>query len=164
MCGWVRERGGDLPYWYAKEETNIGFLAAAAWRLGGVALQEFTVTRPEAKGQGDLWIKLGEMGCHIEAKGTDSPSTSRDAVEQALSKAKNQLILPPNEKANMGMAACFVVPAITDSAFDFRELVTQFEGGDSIVAVYLPDRTLDLQYEEHNYPGVALIGQVVWPK
>ena len=164
MNGWVRGRGGDLPYWYAKEEANVGFLAAAVWRLGGVTLQEFEVTRPDAKGQGDLWFKLGELECHIETKGTDSPKTAREAVDAALSEARIQLVLPDDEKAKTGLVACFAVPAVTGSSFDFRSLVKHFESDDSIVAVYLPCRDINTRYENdgYSYPGIAFIGQLVW--
>lgn len=162
MNSWARERGGDLPYWYAKEETNIGFLAAAVWRLGGAALQEFEVTRQDGKGQADLWFNLDGLSCHVEAKGADSPSTSRDAVDRALAEAKSQLEVEDNERAPIQMVLCFVAPAVRGSSFEFRELVRQFESDDMVVAIYLPHSSVNTLYDDgYTYPGIALIGQIV---
>ena len=162
MNGWTRDRNGDLPYWHKREMTNIGFLAAAAWRLGGVTIQEFEVTRPQdKKGWGDLWIKLDQLGCHIEAKGANPSSISREAVDDLIAEAETQFILPENEKADIGVAACFVVPAVKQ-AFDFRGFARQFEGDHNLVAVYMPSRDLDTQYNGDDYPGLALIGKTVW--
>ena len=160
MNAWVRQRGGDLPYWHAKEETNLGFLAAAVWRLGGVCLQEYEVTRPQNGGAADLWFKVQTLSCQVEAKGTNLASTERDPIEQVLLQARNQLIIPQEEKASMGLALCFVAPAITGSTYDFRQLIRQFDGDLYMAAVYLPSRAMT--YQGYGYPGVALIGQVVW--
>jgi len=34
----------DLPHWH-NERAQIGFLAAAVWRMGGVALEEYCTDR-----------------------------------------------------------------------------------------------------------------------
>jgi hypothetical protein len=60
----------DVPYWY-NERANIGVLAAAAWRCGRIALEEFQHQKIDASSDGesedavqksrngrcDLWIK-----------------------------------------------------------------------------------------------------------
>ncbi len=101
MNAWVRQQGGDLPYWHEKETTDLGFLAAAVWRLGGVALQEYEVTRLSNKGAADLWFKLQGLSCQIEAKGTDSSSVQPDPCTEALNEARSQLVIPPDERADM---------------------------------------------------------------
>ena len=163
MNEFTKSQGGDLAYWHKKEGSNVGFLAAAVWRVGGVVLQEFQVTRGQRKGHADLWIQLDELNCHMEAKGNNQSTTSRESVDQALALAKDQLNIPDDERADIGLALCFVAPGVPTPGrfFDFRGLARQFETEDSIVAVYLTDRE-NIGYEGYNYPGVALIGQLVW--
>ena len=43
----------DSPWAYT-ERANVGMLAAAAWQLGGVALEEFQHPRSEGAGRCDL--------------------------------------------------------------------------------------------------------------
>ena len=162
MSNYILGREGDVPYWHV-ERSDVGFLAAAIWRLGGVAIQEFAVTRGQGEGDGDLWFKLDELECHIEAKKFDEGVPSIDLVNTLLGKAKSELlVVPDNEKSRVGMALCFAVPVLTSSSFDFRSFVKSFERDDSLVAVYLPGPEVNIKYEGDNYPGVALIGQLAW--
>lgn len=76
-----RMSGGEAPYWY-NERANIGLLAAATWRTGGIALEEFPHGKSEPKisddgktqetvtrnGRCDLWICHGTKSERIEAK------------------------------------------------------------------------------------------------
>lgn len=52
----------DLPYWHS-ERANVGFLAAAVWKSGGVAIEEYWTEREKkgkkpVKGWVDLWGKM----------------------------------------------------------------------------------------------------------
>ena len=72
VCADYQRIVGDLP-WYYHERAQIGFLAAAAWRLGGVALEEWRTDKishdgPSRNGRGDLWVQLKSGAWHIEAK------------------------------------------------------------------------------------------------
>ena len=69
---------GDAAYWYT-ERSNVGMLAAAAWKLNLVALEEYQVEKchsePESKGEEakwkgrcDLWIYGKRFNEIIEAK------------------------------------------------------------------------------------------------
>jgi hypothetical protein len=72
---------GDAPYWY-NERANIGILAAAAWRCGRIALEEFQHHKIDASlddeqldqeqntryGRCDLWISDDRKAEIIEAK------------------------------------------------------------------------------------------------
>lgn len=48
----------DLPYWY-NERVDVGFLASAIWRSGGVVLEEYSTRRVEGRktfpGRADIW-------------------------------------------------------------------------------------------------------------
>lgn len=165
--GWAKERGGDLAYWN-EERANVGFLAAAVCRLGGVTIQEFEVTRPDGSiGWADLWFELNGLSCQIEAKDTISAHTSNPTaqkVEDLLKEAGRQLLELPNaEKALLGMAVVFVVPGVQGVSFDFHSIIRQVENDRGIAAIYRPGRDSDIRDEEDglNYPGIAMVGQLV---
>jgi hypothetical protein len=76
----ARVTEGDAPYWYT-ERTNCGVIAAAAWRAGMVALEEYQVKKTAASetaapkmshatrnGRCDLWIGSDTASLAIEAK------------------------------------------------------------------------------------------------
>ena len=102
---YARMSGGEAPYWY-NERANIGLLAAAAWRTGGVALEEFQHEKSEPKisedgetvetmtrnGRCDLWICLGTKSERIEAKFRWLNMASdriAEFAEESLNKALN---------------------------------------------------------------------------
>lgn len=72
---------GDVPYWY-NERANIGVLAAAAWRCGRIALEEFQYEKIDVSsdeetdetaqnkwnGRCDLWISNDRTAEIVEAK------------------------------------------------------------------------------------------------
>lgn len=65
------ETSGDIP-WHYHERAHIGFLAAAVWKSGGVAIEEWRTTksrnRVPSNGRCDLWAKFGGRSYYIEAK------------------------------------------------------------------------------------------------
>lgn len=76
-----RITNGDVPYWY-NERANVGVLAAAAWRCGRIALEEFQHEKIDVSsneetdetnqekwmGRCDLWISNDRSEELIEAK------------------------------------------------------------------------------------------------
>jgi len=78
---YCRMSGGEAPYWFT-ERANVGLLAAAAWRAGAVALEEFQHEKSEPdisetgntaepitkNGRCDLWVCHGTKSERIEAK------------------------------------------------------------------------------------------------
>ncbi len=169
--GWAKGRGGDLAYWN-KERANVGFLAAAVWRLGGVTIQEFEVTRPRTKdAKGDLWFELGGLNCQVEAKDTMSVHTDNpdaQTIEYLLRDARMELSeLPNREKAPLGVVIVFVVPGVQGVSFDFRSLMRQVQNDRRITAIYRPGRDSNILDDEDvrdrlNYPGIAMVGELVW--
>lgn len=61
----------DCTFWY-KERPQIGLLAAAVWKSGGIALEEYGVQKKresdQARGRGDLYLKVGRERFECEAK------------------------------------------------------------------------------------------------
>lgn len=67
---------GDIGWDYA-ERSQVGFLAAAAWHVGGAAIEEYGVEkklsadrRQRYQGRADLWLGVGGRGFALEAKYT----------------------------------------------------------------------------------------------
>ena len=65
------ESGKDYPFWYG-ERSHVGFLAAAVWKYGGTAVEEFKTSKSKnksSKGRCDLWIRINKkIGFECEAK------------------------------------------------------------------------------------------------
>jgi hypothetical protein len=65
---------GDIGWDYA-ERSQVGFLAAAAWQVGGAAIEEYGMVkknpadrRRKYNGRADLWLGFGGRGFALEAK------------------------------------------------------------------------------------------------
>lgn len=62
---------GDCTLWYS-ERPQVGLFAAAVWKCGGIALEEYgtfkTASGIEKRGRGDLFFKLHGQGYLCEAK------------------------------------------------------------------------------------------------
>lgn len=89
--------GEDVPYWY-NERTNIGVLAAAAWRCGRIALEEFQYEKIDVSSSGetaetdqkkwigrcDLWISNDRVEEIVEAKFKWLNMCSKQIAELAI--------------------------------------------------------------------------------
>ena len=69
MVKYIKLCKKDIPYWW-DENSNTGFLAAAAWKTGAVALEQYSVhRRGGSKGHGDLWVTFsGKDGFDFSAE------------------------------------------------------------------------------------------------
>jgi hypothetical protein len=111
----------DFPYWYS-ERPQVGFLAAAVWKCGGIALEEYGTNKTEddKRGRGDLFIKIGGKGFDCEAKRLwlrfSRSEDSEDLVGKILKDKNDGLkqaeINVKDHSSNGGLALCFVTPAI----------------------------------------------------
>ena len=68
-----RVMGGEEAIYFYTERSCVGALAAAAWRSGSIALEEFqleksTKKKPEWLGRADLYISSETNDEYIEAK------------------------------------------------------------------------------------------------
>ena len=92
----------DGQRWQYRERPCIGFLSAAAWKVGGVALEEAHTRKRHGNGRRDLFIRYKDHEFFIEAKhmyscspnackhGTDEPASWRKEksyLERELKKA-----------------------------------------------------------------------------
>jgi hypothetical protein len=70
---YLKETQNDCPWWY-NERASISILAAAAWKSGHIALEEFSTekrqSRRDLKGPGrcDLKVRIGTKDFLFEAK------------------------------------------------------------------------------------------------
>jgi hypothetical protein len=69
---YAKDVAGDW-WWNYSERPCIGFLAAAAWKSGGVALEEWatkkwTIDDPPIYGRGDVWIRHQMKDFFIEGR------------------------------------------------------------------------------------------------
>jgi hypothetical protein len=84
--------GDDV--WHYHERAQTGFLAAAAWKARGVALEEWRTEKKSPNGdsrdgRGDLWIQLEDVCAHIEAKHVWCPLSNN--VEREVERIKASL-------------------------------------------------------------------------
>jgi hypothetical protein len=113
----------DIPYIYG-ERANIGFLAAAATKLGYIVLEEYAIERRKEKhwqhGRADLWLYSTDdsFDASIEAKIAESswnsnrvPDIIRGAFKEVISEAKQ---VKQYEKPMHSIALIFLRPYNAD--------------------------------------------------
>ena len=127
LTGWIaalkdynKVHDGKYPEfaWWYHERACIGFLAAAAWRSGGVALEEWVTNKGEKtaprKGRSDLYVKKPQTyEFHIEAKRTWVSVTSKNAMQhlqKELARANVDCGQLQNPKRDERLAVLFVSP------------------------------------------------------
>ncbi len=86
-----------IPRWWYHERTSVGFLAAAAWSVGGVALEEYSTIKTrdgkKYRGRCDLYVRLGSPPKEllVEAKhlkpNVNSKDDGHDDIERGLRQA-----------------------------------------------------------------------------
>lgn len=71
---YTRDLGSDEGWTYG-ERPQVGFLAAAIWKAGGVAIEEYEAQKKGVddlrfryRGRADLWGTVGEYSYSLEAK------------------------------------------------------------------------------------------------
>lgn len=173
------QRDVDLPYWH-NEYSNAGNLAAVAWALGGVALQECSVNKGQeenatTKGRCDLWIRIPALGFEyvLETKFAWVPtlSAAHNAFKRLSEFGSNQIRnYSTGMKKCPRMTACFL-SVYSQSEADAREILRdlrrdydQRQQPTSLLAIYEPPLGTRIDYEENGrkdfYPGVALLAQM----
>jgi hypothetical protein len=125
------EDGEDCPYWFS-ERPQVGLLAAAVWRSGGTALEEYGAHKRRAKdveitrGRCDLWIRTREAGFECEAKQlwlnmgnlrTKTPELVEKVFEHKKDGLKSAISDVKRLKRSKGLALCFVLPVIQTQKF-----------------------------------------------
>lgn len=173
--------GDDLPQWY-NERTHVGFLAAAVWKMDGVALEEYSTSRQQRNTSGpadstpgrcDLYLNVKNLDCVVESKVEWFSNYSNDDAQRVRTKLKEAELqlstLPKNERAEQAIGLCWALPWIKlvtgDEALAMTTFARQFEGDRSIVCVYhveMADRKepeARYEKEQRSYPGIILVGK-----
>ena len=170
--------GYDAAHWYT-ERPNVSILGAAAWRCGGIALQEFKTKKVQDKehwvGRGDLWVCTDTDGKEefIEAKHTfvslsgakDGLSAIRTAMDKATKAAEQAR---GTQRGVTALAVVFASVYAPKSAIDkideIGQLIKAFceriksSADYHALAWCFPKETRTLKNSEEQYnPGIAML-------
>lgn len=187
MVEYVRRCNDDLPYWH-DERTNVGFLAAAVWQSGGIAIEEYWVERRRQrkgkykKGWCDLWGKLkGEkLGFSLEAKQYWPAKPDEKTIKEKLVSCHKDLkSIRGKRMGERRISVCFLTITTADEKkINRRDLVgmiekieKKYKNKENILMRYcLPDIPKDeykkrIGYREpdgtrYYYPGVVLVAEI----
>lgn len=161
--------------WNYHERAHIGFLAAAAWLAGGVALEEWRTKKTSSKlareGRCDLYVYRRPMGLHIEAKHawiqlTANTDSAVSAVQGNLRKAVQNACDLPVVRGDTRVGILFAVPFI--SGKDVRHAkprllawlnqIRQLPGHTALAWVF-DGQLLDRRGRTDVYPGAVLLAR-----
>jgi len=111
---------GDCPYWYG-ERPHTGLLAAAVWRQGGTALEEYGTRKTKElkskSGRCDLYIRTKNTAFECEAKRLWlNLGKKADVSCQKVADRLNWAIRDVKHlQRRKGLALCFATPVIRES-------------------------------------------------
>ena len=166
---------GDAPYWYS-ERTTTGLLAAAAWRCGGIALEEYSTEKlygkdETFKGRADLILRLHDRWDLIEAKQfyPTKPSDT-EGVKNKLDEACHEARSIPKNDFHLRIGVLFCCPEIPKAESGLMEKIKTFRSALMSVTCHglawcFPAITRDLapssgQYKDYRYPGLFLLARL----
>lgn len=184
---YVENNATDAPYWNI-ERTNIGMLAAACWKNGWVALEEFAtvkkkIDKSDNGGRCDLWVssQSGNKNYAIEAKKGSCSLDSKELIEslaEILDGEKNLKESACNDarKLNedegderMGIAFMHLylseskqkkIEGLVEVVTKEVELYSQKDNGPDFVYLYLKDNGVRSD-SGSIIPGVIIAGKKV---
>lgn len=90
----------DVPWWY-NVRASVGLLAAAVWKTGGYAFEEYSTKKKSKVGRVDLEFGTGNEAFIVEAKQcwlkgmTDIDSANR-LIEKYFAAASSAIVRPWN--------------------------------------------------------------------
>ena len=168
---YTRQIGDDFA-WNYRERTSIGFLAAAAWKAGGVALEEWRTEKgprnDPRKGRCDLYIYRRRQSFHIEAKHMWSCATGKQPnaisyIERQLKRAvadAKLLQCPRKEKLGLLFVAPFYSARkqthMTDHIATWLKGIYEIPHS-AIAWLFLDRRKLKSHPKSNVVPGIVLI-------
>lgn len=120
----------DAPWWY-NERANLSIFAAAVWKVGGVAFEEYTSEKRTDKksslkkyysGLNDLYFQLGNEEYIVEAKliypnGSPRDENIKETVLPSIKKTTNEV----KNNNILGMKKSAVVFAIPKFAISKKD-------------------------------------------
>lgn len=178
------EERNDPPYWHG-EDANTSFLAAAAWKSGGVAIEQFYVKRKKGKSQGhsDLRISFNrqeDFDFVAEAKREEDSQIEKieGKIRGDLDEAKKELEKLNKEcRGKDSVSICFSFPRIkvlkgkkTSINVFQKKFIKRIREAfrkekNIIVASYFPkfdmEKMRSIEYgDKFVYPGVLLVARI----
>lgn len=161
----------DTAHWY-NERATLSVLAAAAWKEGGIALEEYSLTKRGGRaGRADLWVKMPTEVFSFEAKQTWPTAIEGRAKKLAaywLGEATRDASRIPKTEAAVRAGVVFVVPDLPRSrqtSFDPDAFVREVAGvRHDFVAWWFAPKPWPENYRRRVYPGVVIIGRRVVPR
>lgn len=153
----------DSTYWH-NEMANISCLVGAIWKIGGVAISEYTTTKANGiknNSRADLYFSIDGEKYLVEAKylrdKTDEyPKNivTKTNIQTKMNQAIQECKEIKDENIHKRMALVFVIPTdkthinINDSTYDIRVML-KINGNNN------------LEYERKVYNSVYLFGSYV---
>jgi len=175
----------DVPYWY-EERPNVGVLAAAAWQTNNHALEAYSARHKDQKTgkmkpiRPDLCIIADQAKYMFSAKHLLLNITHTDEnlneIKQELEKASADARKYEGEiddtEVGYLLGLLFIVPqfdckSITTFEEKTPELLYQIRNlkPDLLATAFWNDpKFCEETTEEIYYPGVILLGEIVYPK
>lgn len=150
MDKYIEESKDDLPYWHS-ERANTGFIAAAAWKMDALAIEEYYTDRVFSsnryKGHCDLWIKYNNFEFSAEAKQLWRKKYDKKLIERKFEESKKQLISIPDRRRNeKSLCICYLslMSSFVSQPHDLNKIVKKIERDfvkdeEVIIALYAPD-------------------------
>ena len=130
-----------VPWWY-NERASLSLFAGAIWRMGGIAIEEFSakkkVRSPKGDGNTEQW--RGRIDLQFSYRDNDFVAEAKQAwpkigrrsksaageIEQALSQARKD-VLATSRKWGKKLAIVFAAPRFPKSEFaDERQLLQRW--------------------------------------
>jgi len=174
---YCRMAPGDAIFWNG-ERANVGALAAAAWRAGSVALEEYTLPKQYKQanyhGRADLWLGSTETNDYIEAKfqWLIAPTTERGIAQVAATldtacqeAASNQVSEPHACRVGLVFCAVYVKKRerrqMDEHVRGCIEATVRIPHGASAWCFPTPVRALSGgRGDDYLYPGIILLARV----
>jgi hypothetical protein len=162
---------GDVPWWY-NERASLSLFAAAIWKSGGIALEEFSTLKGKKKkhwiGRGDLYAKLGRNEYMIEAKQQWSSLSARSVKTKV--KLVNSLFDARHAAGHTKsygakrLGLVFAIPYLPvrekkdiDERIDSWLRLVKLIEGVSVSWIFPKEARDRFRHKGYLYPGVALL-------
>jgi len=172
----------DVPWWY-NEWTSVGFFAAAVWKKGGHAIEEYTTNKKfrtnrgktnNKHGRGDLLFYLNSNKAFVAEAKNEYLSLNRSPDKKVISllkTARKDAVRVPNYGYAKRLGMVFMVPYSkskpTDTDKRIRECINKVKAiakKQKIAAAWtFPNIARERIYwketdgTRHYYPGVMLL-------
>lgn len=162
--------GGDSPFGY-RERSNVGFIAAAAWRSGFVALNEFKHKKKSNHGRADLLIQSSEWIEIIEAKFdwidlNENFGKKLEKLRALARKDARDSFRPKIHDRALGLAvgggkAKCERGRVNDAIEQALDSCSELQSAFFAYCFPKPERTTETNKKNEYTPGVILVGDVV---